>query len=77
MSRSRSIVFSAALEASESRPLHQRIEILRALAEFAGSPDEATPLIALADDLEAADRRCREFAFQFSQAPTPAQGGAR
>lgn len=65
MSDARSIVFAAALEASEARPLKQRVEILRALAEFAGSPEAARQLVALANDLEDADRRCREFAFQF------------
>lgn len=75
MSKARTILFHAALEAAEHWPLKRRIEVLRALAEFAGSPEEAQPLILLAADLEAADQRCREFAFQFAQRPT--QGGAR
>ena len=66
MTDARSLVFCAAMEAGENWPLRKRVKLLRSLAEFAGTPEGAQPLITLADELEASDRRCREFAFRIS-----------
>lgn len=71
MTEARSLVFQAALEAGEGWPLRKREKLLRALAEFAGTPEQSQPLIELADALSASDRQCREFAFRIST-PTPA-----
>jgi hypothetical protein len=69
------VVVSVCLEAADTLPASRRVQLYRSLAEICGCPTEASQFKALANDLEAADRRCREFAFQFHQ--RPAQGGAR
>lgn len=69
MTNARQILFEEAQAHAESLPVRRRIQLLRALAEFAGNEAETNELRSLAADLEAADHRCREFAFRFS-APT-------
>lgn len=76
MTSARSIVLSAALEAGESWPTSKRVQLLRAISEFAGTPEASEPFNKLADDLEAADRRCREFAFRI-QTGARSQEGTR
>jgi len=71
VTEARSLVFEAALQAGESWPLRKRERLLRALAEFAGTPEQAQPLLDLAADLAASDRQCREFAFRFSSPQPP------
>lgn len=70
VTEARFLVFEAALQAGESWPLQKRVRLLQALAEFAGTPEQAQPLIDLAADLAASDRQCREFAFRFSSPPS-------
>lgn len=66
------IVIQTCLEAAPSMPVHRRVSLYRALAEICGCPQETASLRQLADDLEAADHRCQEFAFRIQTS-----GGAR
>lgn len=59
------------LEASATLPPQRRIGVLRGLADVVGSSKEATQINSLASDLEQAERRLQEFAFQFNQKPQP------
>ena len=68
------LVIQTCLEAASTLPVHRRVVLYRALAEICGCPQEAASLRQLADDLEAADHRCREFAFRI-QSPLPVGGG--
>ncbi|TXH12080.1 MAG: hypothetical protein E6R03_13565 [Hyphomicrobiaceae bacterium] len=51
------------LRAAEDAPLRTRVSILRTAAEFCGVQQEAANLHQIANDLERADRLCREFKF--------------
>lgn len=62
-------VLSTCLEHAESLPVRRRASLYRGLAEFCGHPQEAREFNQLAADLDAADRRCREFAFKLSLKP--------
>ena len=53
------------MERAHEATTSDRIRIYRALSDFVGSPEETAELQNLAADLDAADRRCREFAFNF------------
>lgn len=52
------------LEHAESASVQKRISLYRGLAEICGDKADAAKLRSVADELEAADKRCREFAFQ-------------
>lgn len=67
MSDPRTELFEFVLTRAESEPAQRRVKIYRALAEFAGGAELTKKLNELADELEAADRRCREFAFKLTQ----------
>lgn len=62
----REVLFRFVLDKAESAPTSNRAAIYRALAEFAGDPKQTRELKSLAEDLEQAEFRCREFAFRFS-----------
>lgn len=53
-------------EQAMTLPARKHARILRALADRCGSDKEAKDLCQQAADLEAADRRCREFTFKLS-----------
>lgn len=55
------------LEEAPKAPVNKRIAVYRGLADLCGDVAEAKSLEALADELERAERRCSEFAFQFTQ----------
>ena len=55
------------LEQSTNLPAVRRIQILRALADIVGDPNEAKKIEKLADDLSAFEFSAREFQFQFQQ----------
>ena len=55
------------LEQSQEQPVGRRIELYRALCEVCGDQKEARELSDMANDLSAAERRCREFNFAFQQ----------
>jgi propanediol dehydratase small subunit len=56
-------LFDFVLERAADEPVRRRIEIYRALAEYAGSAQDRTQLLAIADELEQAEANCREFTF--------------
>lgn len=72
MRDARTLLFEAVMESAERRPVAQRAQLYRAAAEFAGSPRGSAEFVALAEELETADRRCREFGFRLT-----GQGGSR
>ena len=55
------------IEQAALQPLSKRIRLYRGLSKLCGDEVHAPQLEKLANDLEAADLRCREFAFRFSQ----------
>lgn len=55
------------LEASSSLPPTRRIAVLRGLADVVGSSHEMKEINRLADELETAESRLREFTFHFNQ----------
>lgn len=63
MKSHREILFAFVLDRISSEPIHTRIPVLRALAEYSGNPVDSERLQRIADQLEAADRLCREFKF--------------
>lgn len=69
MPRSRQLqtVVEFCLEHAEAAPVARRAFLYRGLAEFCGDAAEQSTLLQLAADLEAADRRCREFAFRYAE----------
>lgn len=71
MTTPRQILFEYVLTRLQSEPIHTRIALLRALADYAGCERTALELLAQADDLDQADARCRQFAFTFSQGRNP------
>jgi len=54
------------LEQAANQPIAKRSRLYRGLALFAGDDLLAPQLKQMAADLEAADHRCREFAFRFA-----------
>lgn len=60
-----SLIRAELLEAAESRPVHRRIQIYRAIAHHCGDEAEATAFQTAARELEEADARCRELALRF------------
>jgi hypothetical protein len=73
-SQSLSLVVETCLQAANDLPVTRRASLYRALADFCGVPQQSADLQKMAADLEAADRRCQEFAFAFTQ---QTRGGAR
>ena len=67
MSSNYHIVEDFVLEQAALQPIARRVKLYRSLAQLVGENKEGHALLDLATDLESADRRCREFAFQFSQ----------
>lgn len=55
------------LSRAATEPVPKRIRLYRSLAEFCGDEKEIKSLNEMADNLAAAEARCREFAFHFSQ----------
>lgn len=56
-------LFDFVLERAADEPVRRRIEIYRALAEYAGCIADAGELRHMATELEDAEGRCREFTF--------------
>lgn len=67
MSKNHLTLIQFILDQAPSAPVHKRISIYRGLATLCGDADEAKALEALADELEATEKRAQEFAFQFAQ----------
>ena len=65
-------VFTECFDHAQSLPVPRRAKLYRGLAEFCGSHEQAAEFNQLAGDLEAADRRSREFAFKFNN-PQPGE----
>ena len=57
MTKSRKILFSAAVRGAETLPLHERAPVYLAIAEFAGTEEDAKPF----RDMAAAIRCCQEL----------------
>jgi hypothetical protein len=64
------------LRAAADEPVRVRCAAYRTAAEWCGRPEEASRLKKLAAELEAADRRCQEFAFAFTQQTRAASAGS-
>jgi hypothetical protein len=60
-------VLKFCLEHAQNAPVWRRVRIYRGLAEICGNEPEAAALTKMADDLEQADKRCREFVFKFEE----------
>lgn len=58
-------LFGEFFEHAQSLPVARRAKFYRGLAEFCGDKTEGAEFNQIAAELEAADRRCREFHFQF------------
>jgi hypothetical protein len=69
MNAARTLVLGAVAELAAQKPIRERINLYRAAAEFAGSPEDAAPFLRLAGELEAAERRCHEFVFSVQHPP--------
>lgn len=52
------------MEQSQEIPVRHRVILYRALADFCHTEQQSATLLKLADDLDDADHRCREFKFQ-------------
>jgi hypothetical protein len=57
------IILSYTMEHAAQDSVPNRIKIYRALSDICGSEEESNQLKQLANELEASDNRCREFAF--------------
>jgi len=57
-------------EQAEDQPVRRRVQIYRGLSDVLPDPECRKVLVAQANVLENADRRCREFVFRF-QNPQP------
>lgn len=64
-------VLDFCLDNASQASVGQRVLLYRGLAKFCADEAENAQFSKLADDLEAADQRCREFAFQIKN------GGAK
>jgi hypothetical protein len=64
------------LDRAESASVSERVSLYRGLAEICGDPKEAAKFRSMAADLETADHRCREFAFQFELGSAPKSPGS-
>lgn len=70
MSNELKTVMSFCLKQASQVPVAQRVSLYRGLAEFCGSPEIAAQIYTMADALDAADRACRQFIFNFEN-PLP------
>ena len=73
----RTELFEFVLAKLENEPIHRKVRILRALSHYAGEAELTNKLTTLAADLEAAEKRCREFAFQFQKGNPAHDGGGK
>ena len=64
MSPALRMVIQTCLDRADAAPLRERVRLYRSLAEFCVIRNQAATLRDIADDLEATDFRCREFAFE-------------
>lgn len=64
-------VVSFCLDHADQAPVSRRIVLYRGLAEVCADEQECAMLQSLATELEAADHRCREFAFKFKNGGRP------
>lgn len=60
-------LFEFVLDQAEKQPPQKKAALYLALAEFAGDPKLTAELQACAKSIAEADKRCREFSFQFHQ----------
>lgn len=65
MPSAKEFIINFVLDQAIDQPSRKRIQIYRALATFSGDPGEAKRLSGLADDLECAEKKSREFNFEF------------
>lgn len=66
MSDAKHILFEHVFRTAEAESIQRRACLYRALAEYAGDPDQAASLHRLATALEEVDQRCFEFTQGFS-----------
>ncbi len=64
-------ILAFCLRRAEQEPVTERVKLYRALAIFCGSSEMAATFCRTADELQAADRRCREVAFQVREGSEP------
>ena len=69
-SNSHAALVSFVLEKAASEPVPRRVELYRGLAIVCGDADDQKQLADLANQLENADKLCREFNFSFVQKQT-------
>lgn len=74
VSESLQTILDFCISKSELEPIRERVKLYRALANICGSPQLAAKLCHHADELEAADKRCREFAFQVRESRIKGDG---
>lgn len=67
------VIIEEARSREDQLPVARRVSLYRGLAELCGEPHEAARFNVLADELEQADLRCRQFQF----ATTPADQTAK
>ena len=75
---SKTILFDHVMRTAHHEPIAVRVELYRALADYAGNPEQTDSLLKLAAELEAVDQRCFAFARQLRQQPLftePTTGG--
>lgn len=65
MTKELETVISFCLQHAESSPVLERVFLYRGLAEFCGNERMAAEFCRMADDLMAAEKRCKEFHFEF------------
>jgi hypothetical protein len=60
-------LFTFVMDQAASQPISNRIKIYRSMAELVGVENpEATELNHMANELEATEKKCRQFVFNFS-----------
>jgi hypothetical protein len=59
------LVIDFCLKHAESSPVRERVSLYRGVAQICAEAKTCASLNALANELEAADRNCREFKFRF------------
>lgn len=57
------VIIEEARSREDQLPVARRVSLYRGLAELCGEPHEAARFRVLADELEQADLRCRQFQF--------------
>lgn len=65
VSNARQTVIDFCLERAEESPVPERIKLYRGLSDICGDEILSVELEKMAEGLEAAEGRCREFAFRF------------